>query len=312
MKYTFCTAVIILLLFTGCGKNTVLNPSDVPPDTPSSVNFGTDQTLDVVTWNILNFPRPETNIPVLAEVISALHVDIIAFQEISNSQAFYTMAASIPNYSALVSTINTNDTNLGYLYDTRTVTVNSSYPIYTSESNPFPRRPYVLDVTWQNQQYYIINNHLKAYDDNVIDLTDAWDNETRRLLACQKLDQYVTTNLPDKKVVILGDMNDQIQDPPEYNVFMTFINKPLEYLFADMPLALNPIDINFSYPSYRSNLDHILISNELFDDFTAGGSYCRAILAEIWLGGWIYYKTAISDHRPVGIRLASPNTKNKP
>ena len=312
MKYTIYTAVIILLLFTGCGKNTVLTPPDVPPETPSSIIFGTDQTLDIVTWNILNFPTPATNILALAAMIPALHAEVIAFQEIDDTQAFYNMAATIPYYNAFVSTINSNDTNLGYLYDTRTVTVNANYPIYTNESNPFPRRPYVLDITWQNQQYYIINNHLKAYDDNVIDPTDSWDNERRRQLACQKLDQYVTNTLPDKNVIILGDMNDQIQDPPAYNVFMTFINKPLEYLFADMPLALNPIDINFSYPSTRSNIDHILISNELFDDFADGGSYCHTILAESWLGSWLTYKTSISDHRPVGIRLAQPTIKIKP
>ena len=43
----------------------------------------------------------------------------------------------------------------------------------------------------------------------------------RRRLACQKLDNYISISI-DKKVIVLGDMNDQIAEPEDYNVFLVF------------------------------------------------------------------------------------------
>ncbi|PKN71124.1 MAG: hypothetical protein CVU50_10525 [Candidatus Cloacimonetes bacterium HGW-Cloacimonetes-3] len=304
MKYLIYTAIIIALLpiVSSCGKNTSLIP---PVVAPTSITFGTDQTLDIVSWNILTYPRTDSDSEALADMVTAINADVIAFQEIMDYQAFYALAATIPYYNAYVYSASEGTTyRLAYLYDTRTVTVNGQYTIYNGESTPFPRPPYVLDITWQNQNYYIINNHLKAYDDNVIEYGNYNDNEYRRLLACQKLDLYISTNLPNERVVVLGDMNDQIAEPREYNVFLSFLDKPAEYQFADMHIALAPTYNNVSYPSYVSHIDHILISNELFEDFSAGGSFCYTILAENWFGSWSSYKKFISDHRPVGIRLA--------
>lgn len=289
-------------MISACGKNTSLVP---PEQTPTSITFGTDQTLDIVTWNILTYPRADSDSDAIADMVTAINADVIAFQEIMDYQAFYAMAATIPYYNAYVYAASEGTTyRLAYLYDTRTVTVNSQYTIYNNDSNPFPRPPYVLDITWQNQDYYIINNHLKAYGDNVVNESDSWDEEVRRRLACQKLDQYISTNLANERVIVVGDMNDQIEEPSEYNVFNTFLEKPAEYLFADMPLALDPTYTNVSYPGYGSHIDHILITNELFEDFSAGGSFCHTILAENWFGSWSSYKKYVSDHRPVGIRLA--------
>ncbi len=299
MKFRIYFCAIILVLLVACGKNTPLTP---PPSQPSTLTFGTPLTLDVVTWNLLNFPRTETDTNALTSLLTTIGADVYAFQEIANPSSFLTFAASVPNYAGYVSSAS-SDTRLAFLYDTRTITVNHQYPIMTGNSNPFPRPPYVLDFTWEGQDYYVINNHLKAFGDNVIDESDSWDEEVRRRLACQNLDQYISSSLPNERVIVLGDMNDQIQEPRNSNVFLNFLDNTSEYMFADLPLAQNPINSNVSYPSSGSHLDHILITNELFDDFVSGGSYCHTILAEDWYGSWNTYKTSISDHRPVGIRL---------
>lgn len=292
----------MLMLFLGCGKNTALEP--ISPD-PVSLVFGTESTLDIVTWNLQLFPRTDTDKSAIAQMIATIDADIIAFQEIMDYNAFVELASMLPNYNAYVYNA-TSSYRLAYLYDNRTITVRNNYTIYNGQSTPFPRPPYVLEVTWRGNDYYIINNHLKAYDDNVIVEGDPYDNEYRRKLACQKLHQYISTTLPNDRVVVLGDMNDQLADPPEYNVFMTFIDAPDEYLFADMPIAQNPTYYNVSYPSYTSHIDHILITNELFEDFAATDSYCRTIRAETWFSSLTEYKKYVSDHRPVGIRLAEP------
>jgi len=294
--------IIVLLIITACGKNTVLNTPDIDP---SSINFGTPQTLDVITWNLRTFPQG-TDLEALKQIILALNVDVIAFQEIMDYTTFIDMASDIPNYNACIYSA-TDTYRLAYLYDTRTVTVNNQYTIYENDSNPFPRPPYILDITWENDNYLIINNHLKAFGDNYIDENNNWDEEVRRRLACMKLDSYISTNLPNSKVIVLGDMNDQIVEPPEYNVFLNFINKSDEYYFVDMPIAVSPNYNNVSYPNSFSHIDHILITNELFADFEQGGSYCKTILAENWMLNWNTYSSTISDHRPVGIRLGKPH-----
>jgi exonuclease III len=61
---------------------------------------------------------------------------------------------------------------------------------------------------------------------------------------------------------------------------------------------------NWSYPSWPSHLDHILITNELFDEFTNTESSVQTIRIEETLdAGWIEYEKYISDHRPVGLSL---------
>ncbi len=299
MRYKIRTAALLMLLLIllSCGKNTILKP-----DETEGIAFGTENTLDIVTWNLKMFPEG-TDLVSLQQMIPAVKADVIAFQEIMDYNAFLQLAEAIPYYDAYIYDA-TSEYRLAFLYDSRTVTVNDQYTIYNNDSNPFPRPPYVLDISWRGQQYYIINNHLKAYGDNFIDETDSYDEEVRRRLACQMLDTYISTNLADAKVIVLGDMNDQIAEPREYNVFLSFLDKPGQYQFADMPIAQSPNYNNVSYPASLSHIDHILITNELFSDFTAAASYCKTILAEKWLLSWANYAAGISDHRPVGIRLA--------
>ena len=288
-----------LLALVSCGKNTVLNPDD---NDPTAISFGTLNTLDIVTWNLKTFPEG-TDLASLKQMISALNAEVIAFQEIMDYNAFMDLAAEIPYYSACVYSA-TDSYRLAYMYDTRSVTVNNQYSILENDSNPFPRPPYILDITWNNNNYILINNHFKAYGDNYIDENDSWDEEMRRRLACQKLENYISTTLPNKKVIVLGDLNDQIAEPDDYNVFLSFLHKPEEYYFADMPIALSPTYSTVSYPISLSHIDHILITNELFSDFENAGSYCRTILAENWMLSWNTYSSTSSDHRPVGIRIS--------
>jgi hypothetical protein len=61
---------------------------------------------------------------------------------------------------------------------------------------------------------------------------------------------------------------------------------------------------NWSYPNWPSHLDHILITNELFDEFENLGSKVQTIHIEDYFDrGWDYYENYISDHRPIGLSL---------
>ncbi len=303
-KYLYTGLVVLAaLLAFSCGTTEFTNPNNPNVNPDANLLFGSDDSFDVVTWNLRTFPLadPATS-ELLALIIPKLKVDVIACQEIMSYGDFIELAEMIPHFEARVSNVS-NSYLLAYLYDTRTVEVNSDYAIFLNDSNPFPRPPHVMDLNFNGHNVFLINNHLKAFGDNYIDEDDPWDEEYRRRTACRKLDQYIASNLGDEKVIVLGDMNDQIAEPAEYNVFLSFLDKPQEYLFTDMHIALNPNYSNVSYPPMVSHIDHILISNELFPAWHSSGSSCRVIKVEDWFGNWASYSNQISDHRPLGLRI---------
>jgi hypothetical protein len=104
-------------------------------------------------------------------------------------------------------------------------------------------------------------------------------------------------------VIVLGDLNDILTDNPENNVFQMIFDDPENYLFADMEIAEGPSS-GWSYPTWPSHLDHILITNELFDEIENNNSDVQAIkIDEYCDGGWYEYDQNVSDHRPVGLKV---------
>jgi endonuclease/exonuclease/phosphatase family metal-dependent hydrolase len=259
--------------------------------------FGTDSTFDIMTWNIQNFPKyGQLTMNYVCEIIQTLQVDVIALQEIDNLSQFIQM---VNNCSGWEGYFNQNS-SLDFIYNPETVEIVSVYPIYTGGSyqDPFPRRPLVMELLFMNQEIVIINNHLKAFGDSI--------SVERRRAACILLDEYITTYLPDKKVILPGDLNDDIAEVPPDNVFQVFLDKTDEYLFADMDIASGPI-FYWSYPNYPSHLDHIMISNELFDEFNQESSVVATLIFDAhFTNGWDDYYSYVSDHRPVAMKFV-PN-----
>ncbi len=270
-------------------------------------SFGTDSTLDVITWNVQDFPKNENTYEYLKEMIEILNVDIIAFQEIKDSLLFNELVSELPLYDGFVKI----DYILGlaYLYNKNTIKVDSIYQIYTEYEhwNNFPRAPMLISFKYNNESFTIINNHLKCCGDGKLEINIKYDEEWRRYQAMSYILYYASENLINENHIILGDLNDEITDDEENNVFRYVINNLDKYIFADYEIAIG--DSNFwSYPSYPSHLDHFIINNSLFDNFNNIGSVCETIIAENYFEGDLNtYDDFISDHRPVGLRL---NTKN--
>ena len=268
------------------------------------LHFGTENTLDVVSWNIEWFPKEgQTTINNVKGIVDALDAEIIAIQEVDSKNSFQQLIDQLDDYDGYY--LNDDYQSLAYLYKKSEVEVMDRYEIYTSSNywSPFPRSPLILKVKFKDEIYYIINNHLKCCGDGDLDPYDTGDEEARRLRACDLLDDYILDNLSNQKVIVLGDMNDEITDRDQDNVFSTFLSKPDEYTFADMRIAESSSS-GWSYPDWPSHLDHILISNELFEQLEQDGSSCEVIrLDDHFYGGFNEYETKVSDHRPVGIRI---------
>lgn len=107
--------------------------------------------------------------------------------------------------------------------------------------------------------------------------------------------QYIDTNLAEEEVMILGDFNDEIVDTD--NVFQNFIDDDTNYRFSTMDIAEGP-NTNWSYPSFPSHIDQILITNELF----GAEQTTQTLKIEECLPD---YANQVSDHRPVLITLSN-------
>jgi hypothetical protein len=102
---------------------------------------------------------------------------------------------------------------------------------------------------------------------------------------------------------VLGDLNDSLTDMAQNNVFTSLLNDPDNYLFADMGIAEGEAAA-WSFPSYPSHLDHVLISNELFDGFEHEDSCVLSLpVDEVFFDGWRDYEQNVSDHRPVALSI---------
>lgn len=278
-----------------------------------SLNFGTDQTLEVITWNIEHFPKNlSVTVEYAAQIMRGLNSDIYALQEIESNSYFEDLIELLNNddpentWDGFRANSASYNINLAYIYKTNIIEITDIYEIYASYdySRQFPRRPLMMEMQWNGTGVYIINNHLKAMGDGYLDLGDEWDEETRRFDACNLLDEYISQNLPDENVIMLGDLNDELTDPQSNNVFIAFLNETDEYDFTDMEIAEGS-SVYWSYPSWPSHLDHILITNELFDEFDLEDSDIQTLRIDALLdSGWSEYENNISDHRPVGLKLA--------
>lgn len=271
------------------------------------LSFGTDSTLEVITWNLENFPKEDqTTMDYVTQIVTALDADVIALQEIYDLYMFNQMLDDLDGYSGFI--VPGNYTDLAYIYKSSSVEINDIYEIYTSYAywTPFPRPPLVIDFNFKGYNFIVINNHLKCCGDGTMDPGDPDDEETRRFRANNLITQYIDEYFPDKMVFIVGDMNDELTDEADNNVFRIMLEDPENYLFADHEIAVGNSN-NWSYPTWPSHLDHIAITNELFSAFENEGSVTQVLkIEESIAGGWWVYEDNISDHRPVAIKLALP------
>lgn len=276
------------------------------------LSFGTDSTFDVMTWNIEWFPKNgSVTVDYVTQIIEALDIDLLAIQEVDEISSFEQVIAGLDAYEGYLES--SYFAGLAYIYKTDVIQINDIYEIYTSNPywSPFPRSPMVIDLNFMGERFIVFNNHFKCCGNGILELSDTGDEESRRYIASNLLKDYIDEYFPDENAIVLGDLNDILSDKQENNVFQMFLDDSENYLFTDYEIAMDDASV-WSYPTWPSHLDHILISNELFDEFETEGSVIQTIrLEENISGGWWKYDENISDHRPVALKLMmSPQTSS--
>ncbi|MBB79037.1 MAG: hypothetical protein CL844_08570 [Crocinitomicaceae bacterium] len=274
--------------------------------TLNDLYFGTDTTFDIISWNIEWFPKNNNTANKVQEVLTRLEADVYALQEIDDTTLLKQVVSNIPGYECHFQSSYYG--GLAYVYNTNTIQINSKYEIFTSQPywNAFPRSPQILDCNFMGDNFIIINNHFKCCGDGVLNINQYSDEENRRLQAVTFLKQHIDNTLSNKRVILLGDLNDELTDNSVNNVFQDFIIDNNNYLFTDIQIAQGN-SADWSYPTWPSHLDHILITNELFDDFQNSNSLVSVIRVDDYMGSWSNYDNNVSDHRPIGLKLSLNN-----
>ena len=312
IKNVLFTPFIVLLL-VGCAEdlfNDVGNNDNGENYNPVP-SFGADSTFEVITWNVEWFPKHLNTVNAMAEIIVDLNADIFGLQEITNTSYFNQLIDKINDLDSLNQWIGFRAENgdyqeLAYIINTSSVTIiNNPYSILNSYSYYYAyRNPYVVEVSYTNNNFIIINNHFKCCGNGNLEIDDD-DEEYRRQLASNYLKNYVDNNFPNDNVIIIGDLNDKLDDSVDNNVFQNFIQDNTNYQFVDINIALGE-SANYSWPGWNQNtyppthLDHIIITNEIFDGLNNFGYYVQTICLDEYLNTYYQY---ISDHRPVGLSL---------
>lgn len=267
----------------------------------SGLEFGQDDTFDFATWNIEWFPKSGTTAGFVEEILSAYDLDLIGFQEISDTALFRETVEAIGGYEVLFASEFYG--GLAWAWKPEVVTVNAAYEIYTESTYwaAFPRSPQVLEVTAFGEDYVFVNNHLKCCGNGVLETNLPYDEENRRLEAVQLLKSYADGAWFNRAVVTLGDLNDELTDAPPHNVFESFLNDP-NYTFADYDLATAG-SYYWSYPSWPSHLDHILVSNQMIPLLSAASTQVSTLRPDDAFSSWFSFDNSVSDHRPVAMRF---------
>lgn len=288
MNKTIQLIIMIGVTFVGVGTAVAQQPLVQPR--------GTDSTFDFLTWNIHEFPGlvPFRTIDTLAALVRDLDVDMIAFQEVSDTNAFYQLLGQLPGWNGLFAPDEYPDGayhKTAVIWRTDRASVTWVEQLFVGYPFQFPRPPIHVTGSVQFSQYQFDFNlivlHLKASHDN--------ESRIRRRAAIVMLKAYLDNtipNAPDQDWIVAGDYNDELEDPENENVFWPLLTDSLDYRFLTLPMAGDPYWS--SYPFLNSLIDHIMISSYANEDYGGGRTITLRLDDE-----YSNYHNRISDHRPV-------------
>ena len=279
----------VLYLVVSCA-NPIEKEESHSPTNSLLPDLGLEDGIEIVTWNIENFPKlGQRTIDSVANIITSLNADIYCLQEISNLSMFLELVEILDGYSYIESNA-TEYFNLVVLYKNNKFIVRSQSDLFSDNMYEFAYRPPLrLEMTFLGDSaidFTLINMHLKCCD-------NGYD---RRVASASLLYDYLNSSVEAGVVhhIVVGDWNDDISDQYSENSFNIFLDDTENYKYVTYENAHSGTNIHDSYPSYPSFIDHIMISRDLFEQAENGD------VQTIRLGDYISgYDQIISDHRPV-------------
>ncbi|GGK66368.1 Ig-like domain-containing protein [Rufibacter glacialis] len=293
------------------------------------------ETFDIVTYNVEFFGSDikdgtgefgPTNDPLQVEnvtkVMQTLNADIIAVQELSEETEMDKVVAAMPGFAKSISQVysysikpNSSTTpfpaqKIGFLYNTATVrpvgfrvmfeglykqAVANTTTLITDDFWSSGRLPYMgtfeVTIGGITKRIRVVNIHAKS--------GSSTGDFNRRKEDLKVLKDSLDAHYPLDNIILLGDYNDNVFgsiNAGGVSSYNSFIEDAQDYKAITYTLAQNG---GVSFPSSGSFLDHIIISNELIDEYLEGSTTIENPNSYI-----TNYSSTTSDHLPVYSRFA--------
>lgn len=265
--------------------------------------FGNDTLLDIGCWNIEwfgdatpgNGPDDEaTQFNNVKAVLANADVDVWSLEEVSSPSAWNNLLAALPDYAGEISSFSqTQKTALIWKKDKFDFVFSQSVLTGSQYDYDFAGRP-PLEILLKTKNTPVIDTiyfyvlHLKAYADQT--------SYGRRKNAAGYLKTFLDQNRPDKKFVVLGDWNDELNGSTvsgNVSPFLNFQNDTAEYFYICKQLS-DQGKKSYANSSGRM-IDHIMISTWMKEFYVPGSSQVLDILPNYISG----YSRNTSDHYPV-------------
>ena len=262
------------------------------------IDFGSDRTLDIATWNIEWFGDPNNGpsddamqVQNVADIINGSGIDLWAMQEVVASSQTANLENLIPAYWEGHVATESGQQRVAFMWDTRVLQLRSMTHILQSFNTEFAGRPPLkaeFTVTLPDTTFIatFITVHMKAFGDQ-----ESWQ---RRTEAAKRIKNHIDfTNLATQPVFLLGDFNDELTASTyagQTSPYQIFLDDPDDYTALTWPLE------QAGGASYQSGsfLDHIVVTNEADDLWEAGSTRVMTNLVTV---NSFYART--SDHLPV-------------
>ena len=251
---------------------------------------GSDEKLDVATWNCEFFPTSdEETINALSEAIYDLNIDIIGFQEIKKNGWFDRLMNLLPEYEYIISD-QSSFMNQAIIYKKEQFKlIRKVEPFADNDYNFAGRPPLRTDLyRYSDSTYYsIIDLHMKCCNSGL----------ERRKNASKMLYEYVSKEVDEgySNFIILGDWNDDLKDNYGDHCFAPFLSDDRFY-FTTEEIVEDLSQSTYPKEPYISFLDHILVTRKLIE----GSNYhIQTIKMGDYMNGYDTYEKLISDHLPV-------------
>jgi endonuclease/exonuclease/phosphatase family metal-dependent hydrolase len=242
----------------------------------------------IVTWNLEAYPLTNQAEDQAVSLLQEMLPDMVALQEISEPAAFEALVSRLDGYAGVMNNDPGAYIRVGLLWRTDRVTVEDVETLFPSDWYGFPRPPLKARVRITGQpdiDFVAVVLHLKAQLDN--------ESQARRRDGCEKLDAWVRAQQaagPEQDFVLLGDLNDKVTDPPQWNVFTPFLDHPNNYVVLTLPAAAAG---NHTYIPFQSFIDHVIVTTDTLDEIGNGETEVLALEDTI-----ANYRD-LTDHRPV-------------
>ncbi|HYI02284.1 lamin tail domain-containing protein [Hyalangium sp.] len=277
---------------------------------------GTPFPLGVGNWNVewfgntSNGPTDEQlQLNNVRAVVQDAGVDFWAMEEIVDVNHFNALKQGLPGYDGFVANdarvtngttyYSSGEQKLAVLYKSSVVQVLDASVILgaTNEFDFAGRPPLLVNLrvtrNGTSLDMVAIVLHMKA------ESSPGTEDYDRRKAAGVALKNYLETQLPGARVIVLGDWNDDadfsiVRDPNNTSVYLpspyqNYVDAPTEYTFLTLPLSQAGVG---SSVGFNNVIDHQLVTNELHASYVSNSAtVLRPTIPS--------YGSTTSDHYPI-------------